>query len=305
MSTNIRKELEKALHRPKVDGRAMYARTDGNYNANRTSNWINRAINTYNSPTNIRKIFICRGRVYIQYYASPMLNGRKDAKFKGISIELGREVEGNPMEAFRKPWALTNLEAIYFDNSFLETYDFQGYNVYSIINSTGYTKDSQVIDAIVESVGKENFPRLKSVTYIKNLKRIMEQCRLTDNWEADNKNLILSMSGSVAEKRYRVEGSITVREDTYIFDKTILKGYLSFKSEESAKRVKKERLRVTSEDSFKVSELEKTADSLSILKGKQLVRMEMITMTSEEKETTYKSFTSKGKLKYFNREGGE
>lgn len=99
---------------------------------------------TYNSPRNIRRLFVTENRVVVQYYTSPVSNGKREAGvwsskgYLGTSIHgalkkameyeraasISREatkkmdkvtISGNFLKAIVHPVMCSNIEEIYFD----------------------------------------------------------------------------------------------------------------------------------------------------------------------------------------------
>lgn len=156
--------INKALHRPRLkDGEnefIMYVNTDnasGNMEnmeslkkAQQSPIYKKRSIDNYNSPTNIRKVWITGKRVAVQYYTT-VKTAKKDGKhyyvkemevnlfdiLKGqmqynekmnrysMSKAAGEKAEkpeycsikGNPFSVFLNPYTLNNVEEIYVDYS--------------------------------------------------------------------------------------------------------------------------------------------------------------------------------------------
>lgn len=156
--------INKALHRPRLkDGDnefIMYVNTDnasGNMEnmeslkkAQQSPIYKKRSIDNYNSPTNIRKVWITGKRVAVQYYTT-VKTAKKDGKhyyvkemevnlfdiLKGqmqynekmnrysMSKAAGEKAEkpescnikGNPFSVFLNPYTLNNVEEIYVDYS--------------------------------------------------------------------------------------------------------------------------------------------------------------------------------------------
>lgn len=154
--------INKALHRPRLkDGEnefIMYVNTDNASGtmenmeslkkAQQSAIYQKRSIDNYNSPTNVRKVWITGKRVAVQYYTT-VKTAKKDGKHyyvKEMEINLfdilkdqmqyneklnsysmsktvGEKVDkpdsgsikGNPFSVFLNPYTLNNVEEIYVD----------------------------------------------------------------------------------------------------------------------------------------------------------------------------------------------
>lgn len=150
----IDKIVANAVHRPAVgsgnDVLPLYTKVDGYSgseeniesgfaSSNYYAEWIKRKESTYNSPRNIRRLFIGRDRVTVQlfvgYVVSGKVQGRKilhtnyyvpavklDGKdFKAESIEhivsggFQQNIAGNIMKVVAQPLVCSNIEEIYID----------------------------------------------------------------------------------------------------------------------------------------------------------------------------------------------
>lgn len=154
--------INKALHRPRLkDGEnefIMYVNTDNASGtmenmeslkkAQQSAIYQKRSIDNYNSPTNVRKVWITGKRVAVQYYTT-VKTAKKDGKHyyvKELEVNLfdilkdqmqynekmnsysmsktaGEKVDkpdsgsikGNPFSVFLNPYTLNNVEEIYVD----------------------------------------------------------------------------------------------------------------------------------------------------------------------------------------------
>lgn len=154
--------INKALHRPRLkDGEnefIMYVNTDNASGtmenmeslkkAQQSAIYQKRSIDNYNSPTNVRKVWITGKRVAVQYYTT-VKTAKKDGKHyyvKEMEINLfdilkdqmqyneklnrysmskaagekadkpdSGSIKGNPFSVFLNPYTLNNVEEIYVD----------------------------------------------------------------------------------------------------------------------------------------------------------------------------------------------
>lgn len=157
---NYSKLVKDKLHGPCVDGNVLYARADGVMTAELTeyekslikdAKYIEACKHTYNSPTNIRKVFITGSRVIVQTYCPYIKRGQAAttgnwierkletdmfeqvedrlnynlkrmewAKNKAAGVDAGaapsfNRITGNILSAMSAPWVCSNIEEIYFD----------------------------------------------------------------------------------------------------------------------------------------------------------------------------------------------
>ncbi|MEM4385662.1 MAG: hypothetical protein QXD03_03850 [Candidatus Anstonellales archaeon] len=132
---NLDNIISKCIHTPRVDGYPLYARVDGSLeegmSVDRGEKWLKACNHTYNSPTNIRRVFITGRRVVIEYYCSRVIEGKPDStgrwNFKQLEVDLReliynhfRGVEevrfkGTGLSSLYKPWVTSNIEEVYFD----------------------------------------------------------------------------------------------------------------------------------------------------------------------------------------------
>lgn len=155
---NFDKVVEDAVHGPKADGFVLYGKVP-EYKASteldkaelKSEKYRKASETTYNSPTNIRRVFITHSRIDIQYYVPYIIKGKPNStnwKTKNISSlnikeiaeaslmneinkagditqQLGQNNEhiltGNGLKAIFRPWVCSNIEEIYFDYTLLAT----------------------------------------------------------------------------------------------------------------------------------------------------------------------------------------
>lgn len=151
----VNKMVSSILHRPFYEDNGnqliLYTKVDG-YNgeegsiensyktSSKYAKYMKEKETTYNSPRNIRRIFITAEEVIVQYYGGPIVKGKSNGqtwssrKYSGKSIaELLNEkakqdaslsgdrieVTGNVFSAVTSPYMCSNLEEIYIDASLL------------------------------------------------------------------------------------------------------------------------------------------------------------------------------------------
>ena len=106
---NLGSVISHALHGPSVDDLPLYARTkedgkiDEESGISKTPKWLAASKGTFNSPNNIRRLFITSKRIVVQYYRPYIKNGKaselgcwREAVYEdGIDIfEKGIEMRG-------------------------------------------------------------------------------------------------------------------------------------------------------------------------------------------------------------------
>lgn len=200
-----------------------------------------------NSPSNIRKIWITLTGVYVEYYMPYLKTWRRDAniEFKqydknmlnGMSMkrivlqEAARDafnasmmnvlaIQGRPLRFMQHPYAVTNIEELYFDyhllapigsEKYIETISSQNsynsrqelYMMASDSNLKGYhgsmmplmmLGDNINVRVTNSSVIHKKFPRLKYVGLICNLDNFMKKPMSAE--------IITSMSGGTNKAGY-------------------------------------------------------------------------------------------------------
>jgi len=158
VSKSLNSLYKRAMHRPMTsDGFALYTKADGyagtvegESQAEQSENYRKHCNSTYNSPTNIRKVFITGKGVAVQYYAIPisaknngthwsfatfeeyfnlfdtafkMLTYQSDLAKYNMSKATGMKcvepkrykIDGNGIGIISHPWVCSNIEEIYFD----------------------------------------------------------------------------------------------------------------------------------------------------------------------------------------------
>ena len=112
---NLDNIISKAIHRPAIKSRPelppLYARVGNesestiDANALKDPVWIAKAQESFNSPTNVRRLFIGDRKVYIQYYVPYIMNGKSaDKLWAEYSYEQGNSLEDmvNDAESYKQ-----------------------------------------------------------------------------------------------------------------------------------------------------------------------------------------------------------
>ena len=156
---NLDKLIEGAVHGPRVDNFVLYgkvpeykASTEYDKAEMNSVKFIKASEQTYNSPNNIRRVFITHGSVSVQYYSPYILKGKpnssnwktksirdlglKEIAESSIMMEANRtqnimqqvidgkqntQLTGNGLRWIVRPWVCSNLEELYFDYTLLDT----------------------------------------------------------------------------------------------------------------------------------------------------------------------------------------
>lgn len=157
---NYNQLIKKAMHKPitKESGYVLYAKVDGykgteerDSQAEKDAEYIKASVNNYNSPTNIRRLFITGSGVTVQYYSSIVKHGKQDSSKWAVSklgensnmFEVAKKmalydqalnqynlekavnskavepdkliVEGDVIGSVTGTWVCNNIEEVYFD----------------------------------------------------------------------------------------------------------------------------------------------------------------------------------------------
>lgn len=206
---NLDTVISKYIHRPvvkqgKLSLPPLYARvgseSETNFDAEgmRDIAWQNTVKHTYNSPTNVRRLFIGEHSVTIQYYQSPI---RKDKSGSGCWETYTYEEEdnigqlaqrlidgeriyftGTGLAALSRHWTMSNVEEIYITPAILLSEAMNGrvdggkQRYINMINIQGKMAADNNPQAIFEFANGSNvknirnrFPRLKTVAFATNL----------------------------------------------------------------------------------------------------------------------------------------
>lgn len=211
---NLENIIWNRVHSPLVDGKPLYLRSDGGTDdgVSRTPKWENTAAKTYNSPNNIRRVFITSKYILVNYYqpivGQKTLSNKVSLEKFGIdslietSISTGTPLNnlaiytGNGLSAIYKPWVCSNIEEIYFDHTILLSSDITTIcaDIMTKLNidPTNYTMLDVALKAgtipleAVKEIFKagclkntndlrDRFPRLKAVGYVQNLALVVAE----------------------------------------------------------------------------------------------------------------------------------
>lgn len=153
---SLNKLYRHSLHVPETkDGFALYTKVDGykgamegEANAEKSADYMKACQDNYNSPTNIRRVFITGSRIYVECYKSYIYKGESfrliyNKKLKSNLFEIimkkmtyrddlakynmskaagmkekepvNYRLTGNGIGIFSSPWVCSNIEEIYFD----------------------------------------------------------------------------------------------------------------------------------------------------------------------------------------------
>ena len=207
------------IHRPILSGKGtdglppLYARSgtesESTYDSEGMKNliWQNNSKNTYNSPTNIRRLFIGGHKVYIQYYQPYISNGASSGRYwveytyssKDDIGELAKNIANSQspdtvqftktgLGALSSHWKVSNIEELFITPDILLSYDVMQWmpnaiKIYQIAvrSNPGSLFKDQTILGIFEKVNGGNiqsirsrYPRLKTLGLITNIEQMMK-----------------------------------------------------------------------------------------------------------------------------------
>lgn len=208
---NLDTIISKYIHRPIISKNAdlppLYARvsgakeTESSIDAEGIKNplWIKATESTFNSPTNVRRLFIGDTKVFIQYYQPPVMSGKQnnywleysltdedrldkmaqdimtfntrfsEAAAMGAKPPTPIKVTKTGMGAVANNWKMSNLEEIYITPSVILSDDIkQRINgAFAIFNGlaqqpTGKIVKSNIPQLIFESVNGGNIKNIRT-----------------------------------------------------------------------------------------------------------------------------------------------
>lgn len=216
---NLDTLIAKCVHRPLASGDdsmiPLYSRNDGlfdtgyvgegNGDISRSERWIKTSERFYNSPNNVKRIFITYKGVTIHLFKPIFGDSNKNLSkfysFKSVGVdsesllnELKGRIGGNPanlditrtgLNAIKKPWSCSNIEEIYFDWTLLLSSDpiftcknYLGYytrfNTNNVQDATPLYRSLLDVINISEDNLKNSYPRLKVIGYVSTLQNIMD-----------------------------------------------------------------------------------------------------------------------------------
>lgn len=197
------------LHAPRIDKVPIYARVDGEMekdgssletSGSKSEKWVNAVKRTYNSPDNVRRVFITHKGVYVHMfkpiYGLKSSSLKMGAEFKVDILtvagtmqqkQLGQatpyRVTGTGLGPLVRPWVCSNIEEVYFDWSILLSQDVNNFGFGDLLSlygpMGGQKMPTEIIKGIFERICldrvkdlRTRFPRLKAVGYIPDLEQI-------------------------------------------------------------------------------------------------------------------------------------
>ena len=216
---NLDTTISKFIHRPRIkrkDGTytaPLYARFEGQSEGSSELDrgdllWESGVIGRYNSPTNVRRVFIGDKYAYIQYY-KPQVNINSTesklwtkASYNGLDLkEFGTGVLAGDNNGTRKilvktgfgaivnEWKMSNIEEIYITPYILLSEDIRNRypetnNILNkLANNSTIKCETSILYKIfcdvesnsgdIEGVQKR-FPRLKTIALVSNLDKVLE-----------------------------------------------------------------------------------------------------------------------------------
>ena len=205
---NLDKEISERVHLPKVDNMPLYVRLDNNLDEyikkklEKSEKWLEKAKTIYNSPDNIRRVFITYKAVHIEYFRP--IKGTNEKKLTKTSTfdipfdeiynilikdytegrKLSYRVINYGLKALYKPWVCSNIEEIYFDWSLFLSEHIQNlgygdlFEYYKEPRKNNEEPIKKILETACLSDGcklEERYPRLKCVGYISNLEMLYNQ----------------------------------------------------------------------------------------------------------------------------------
>lgn len=230
MVLNLDKLYDKKVHGPSYRDWVLYSRVP-EYKAEgqdlaeaseqaKDERFVKLSANTFNSPTNIRRVFLASDKVGVQYLLPYIKNGQKvQSKYqvrsitdssapdilKGAAMSLFMNLQGNVESinrdrvsgsgfgALHKRWVCSNVEEIFFDYtpllSDINREKSQGVlQVYTEIMSgkNCLVNGDFPLELLMSSMGLDitslmlKFPRLKRVGLIQNLSKIIDNNKFGD-----------------------------------------------------------------------------------------------------------------------------
>ena len=209
---NLDSEVSRLIHFPRFEDAPLYTRvpncTEGYLDAseelnNKSDAWISKSKITYNSPNNIKRLFITSEGVNTHLYQPIAYNGRgsgnsslmrerKYSKFNATeayqSIMAGSRdyvVTRSGLGALAHPWVASNIEEVYFDWTVLMSEDVLNMGLGNLLVGLTTAKTNKIEKSDIpykifenfclkgESISNK-FPRLKVIGYIQQLARVYD-----------------------------------------------------------------------------------------------------------------------------------
>lgn len=319
-SININKLVRQGLHYPKYKGVPLYKRVDDGVDTENGTmtdeQLIKISATTYNSPDNIRRIFITHKRIVVHFHHT--LQGTKNtSKVREFIYEtpltvkdiVQNRVQGNALREIFKPWVLSNIEEIYFDWSVVGSTTVRNIglgDLYKKYTMPQYYKDDKDLVSLLEYSTSnrpdwiEGYPRLRIVACIRDLDKLLEFTQANkrstfgtstregiaqEMWlrtEAVSKG-IKEIKTPLAIKvfgRPSINKKYSLKDGIYLFDKEILKGYFENIASHSVRST------VATQNKSSDSEISKILGELSEQIGdagtKNLLKYAVIGLNKEE-----------------------
>lgn len=208
VTINLDKMVSEILHGPKVDGIPLYRRVEGSTDDDRTKKtdkWIKASQKAYNSPNNVKNIFITAERVAYGLY-QPVMGSTNKSLFRSKQYNNGYSlrdaysytlnnlrkrdltalcyvVKGTGIGAIDKYWVCSNIEEIYFDVAILLSADIRNGGCEDLL--VGYLQGKrgkieakriyQIANICLGDKWEARFPRLKVIGFFDGLDKIVEK----------------------------------------------------------------------------------------------------------------------------------
>lgn len=235
--------VSRAIHRPIIKGKdlpPLYSRSStdtANEGENKSSlsamkdvDWFNASNIKYNSPTNIRRLFIGDTSATIQYYLPPAgdntcwktynlgedlfeLSRRAHPNFRQQLIQSA-SMAGQPIPddillnhtgfgALSSDWKVSNIEELYITPAILVSLDLLGklgpianqiLGLYFSRQSGGYLESDipkQILSSVINADIQSKYPRLRTIALVSKLDSLIEK--------TDKRKLGNSLPGSASE----------------------------------------------------------------------------------------------------------
>lgn len=269
---NLNQLITDMIHRPRINGFPLYKRVDESEQnegkeftaESRGEKWVKASNKAYNSPGNIRRIFITHKRVIVHYFApvfgdknkslSRQANFPIDMEQVLISLMRGENkyrVKGTGLYAIYKPWVCSNVEEVYFDWTLLmsEEVNNMGFgnliNYYNTIEKVGMMDGTPIKEIFKNEClrgvdGLRNrFTRLRCIGLISNLEEIYDIIGKSEDRENDKFKLWVNnkyVIESVRNPQYSVSlvkfddvgkynSEMSIKDGIYQYDKDVLSRY--------------------------------------------------------------------------------
>lgn len=207
---NLDREVSRMMHFPRFEDTPLYTRvqncSEGYFDkseelVNKSEAWLNKSQITYNSPNNIRRLFITSEGVNTHLYQPIAYNGRKSGNSSLIRERKYNKFNTNEvytsmiqgsgdfvvtksgLGALSHPWVASNIEEVYFDWTILMSECIMNMGLGNILEGLTKTQTLRIEKSDIpykifdnfcckgETVSNK-FPRLKVIGYIQQLARV-------------------------------------------------------------------------------------------------------------------------------------